>query len=105
MRFAMATSALEEVRMRMRMRKSIATLALAAFVTLGLLYTGAMTLAHAYVHVSKTVKTPHGVYHKSYTHTKREYVHVSKTVKTKTPHGVYHKGITYHRHGCIGFCP
>jgi hypothetical protein len=52
------------------MRKSIAILALAAFVTLGLLYTGAMTLAHAYVHVGKTVKTSHGVYHKGYTHTK-----------------------------------
>jgi hypothetical protein len=77
-------------------RKSI------AFVTLGLLYMGAMTFVHA-VHVSKTVKTPHGVYHKSYTHTKRGHVHVSKTVKT--PHGVYHKGITYRRHGCIGFCP
>ncbi|MGC2575186.1 MAG: hypothetical protein WA364_27075 [Candidatus Nitrosopolaris sp.] len=51
------------------MRKSIA-IALAAFVTLGLLYTGVMTLAHAYVHVGKTVKTQHGVYHKGYTHTK-----------------------------------
>jgi len=52
------------------MIKSIATLVLAAFVALGLLYAGAMTLAHAYVHVSKTVKTAHGIYHKSYTHTK-----------------------------------
>jgi len=52
------------------MRKSIAILTLVAFVALGLLYTGAMTLAHAYVHVSKTVMTKHGVYHKSYTHTK-----------------------------------
>ncbi len=52
------------------MRKSIAALALVAFVALGLLYTGAMTLAHGYVHVGKTVKTPHGVYHKGYTHTK-----------------------------------
>jgi len=52
------------------MIKSIPTLALAAFVALRLLYTGAITLAHAYVHVSKTVKTAHGVYHKSYTHTK-----------------------------------
>jgi hypothetical protein len=76
------------------MRKSIAILALAAFVTLGLLYTGAMSLTHAYVHVGKTVKTPHGVYHKGYTHTKRGYGHVGKTVKT--PHGVYHKGVTYH---------
>jgi hypothetical protein len=77
------------------MKKSIATIALAAFVALGLLYTGAMTLAYGYVHVSKTVKTPHGVYHKSYTHTKHGgYVHVSKTVKT--PHGVYHKGGTFH---------
>ncbi len=76
------------------MRKNIAILALAAFVALGLLYTGAMTLAQGYVHVSKTVKTPHGVYHKGYTHTKHGYVHVSKTVKT--PHGIYHKGATYH---------
>jgi hypothetical protein len=52
------------------MRKSIAALALVAFVALGLLYTGAMTLAHGYVHVSKTVKTKHGIYHKSVTHTK-----------------------------------
>ena len=37
---------------------------------LGLLYTGAITLAHAYVHVSKTVMTKHGVYPKSVTHTK-----------------------------------
>ncbi len=44
------------------MRKSIAIIALVAFVTLGLLYTGAMTLAHASVHVSKTVKTPHGIH-------------------------------------------
>jgi len=43
------------------MRKSIA--ALVAFVALGLLYTGAMTLAHAYV-------TKHGVHHTSVTHTK-----------------------------------
>ena len=42
------------------MRKSIAILTLVAFVALGLLYTGAMTLAHAYVHVSKTVMTKHG---------------------------------------------
>jgi hypothetical protein len=35
---------------------------------LGLLYTGAMTLAHAYVHISKTVKTSPGVYHKSVTY-------------------------------------
>ena len=74
------------------MRKSIAILALAAFLALGLLYTGAMTLAQGYVHVGKTVKTPHGVYHKGYTHTKRGYV--GKTVKT--PRGVYHKGGTYH---------
>ena len=52
------------------MRKSIAALALVAFVALGLLYTGTMTLAHASVHVSKTVKTAHGIYHKSVTHTK-----------------------------------
>jgi hypothetical protein len=52
------------------MRKSIAALALVAFVALGLLYTGAMTLAHAYVHVGKTVKTKHGIYHKGVTHTK-----------------------------------
>jgi hypothetical protein len=52
------------------MRKSIAILALVAFVALGLLYTGAMTPAHAYVHVSKTVMTRHGIYHKSVTHTK-----------------------------------
>jgi len=52
------------------MIKSIATLVLAAFVPLGLLYTGAMILAHAYVHVSKTVKTAHGMYHKNVTHTK-----------------------------------
>lgn len=52
------------------MRKSIAALALVAFVALGLLYTGAMTLAHAFVHVSKTVKTKHGISHKSVTHTK-----------------------------------
>ena len=53
------------------MRESIAALALVAFVALGLLYTGAMTSAHAYVHVSKTVKTKHGIYHKSVTQTKR----------------------------------
>jgi hypothetical protein len=76
------------------MRKDIATLALAAFVALGLLYTGAMTFAHGYVHVGKTVKTSHGVYHKGYTHTKRGGVHVGKTVKT--PRGVYHKGGTFH---------
>jgi len=52
------------------MRKSIAILALVAFVTLGLLYTGAMTLADASVHVSKTVKTSHGIHHTSVTHTK-----------------------------------
>ena len=52
------------------MRKSIAILALVAFVALGLLYTGAMTLAHASVHVSKTVKTAHGIHHTSVTHTK-----------------------------------
>jgi hypothetical protein len=64
------------------MRKSIATLALTAFVALGLLYTGAMTLAHGYVHVGKTVKTSHGIYHKGYTHTK---------------HGsTYHAGVMYH---------
>jgi len=53
------------------MRKSIAALALVAFVALGLLYTGAVTQAHADVHVSKTVKTKHGIFHKSVTHTKR----------------------------------
>ena len=47
------------------MRKSIAILALAAFVDLGLMFTCAITLAQGYVHVSKTVKTPHGVYHKA----------------------------------------
>jgi len=52
------------------MRKSIAAVALVAIVALGLLYTGAITLAHAYVHVSKTVMTKHGVYPKSVTHTK-----------------------------------
>ena len=50
------------------MRKSIA---LVAFVALGLLYTGAMIQAHAAVHVSKTVKTKHGIFYKSVTHTKR----------------------------------
>jgi hypothetical protein len=49
------------------MRKSIAILALAAFVALGLMYTGAMNLAQGYVHVGKTVKTPRGVYHKGRT--------------------------------------
>ena len=44
------------------MRKSIAILALVALVALGLLYTGAVTQAHAAVHVSKTVKTKHGVF-------------------------------------------
>ena len=53
------------------MRKSIAILALVAFVALGLLYTGTMIQAHAAVHVSKTVKTRHGIIHKSVTHTKR----------------------------------
>jgi hypothetical protein len=52
------------------MRKSIAAVALVAFVALGLLYTGTMTLAHACVHVSKTVRTPHGVHLTSVTHTK-----------------------------------
>jgi hypothetical protein len=52
------------------MRKSIAILALVVFVALGLLYMGAMTLAHAAVHVSKTVKTSHGIHHTSVTHTK-----------------------------------
>jgi hypothetical protein len=52
------------------MRKSIAILALVAFVALGLMYTGALTLVHASVHVSKTVKTQHGIIHKSVTHTK-----------------------------------
>ena len=52
------------------MRKSIA-LVLVALVALGLLYTGAMTQAHAAVKVSKTVKTKHGTFHKSVTHTKR----------------------------------
>ena len=56
------------------MRKSIAILALTAFVALGLLYTGAMIQAHAAVHVSKTVKTRHGIIHKSVTHTKRRTV-------------------------------
>ena len=51
------------------MRKNIAILALVAFVALGLLYTGVMT-AHAADHVSKTVKTKHGIIHKSVTHTK-----------------------------------
>jgi hypothetical protein len=79
------------------MKKNIAILALAAFVALGLIYTSAINLAHAYVHVGKTVKTPRGVYHKGYTHTKRGgYVHVGKTVKT--PRGVYHKGVTYRRY-------
>ena len=55
------------------MRKSIA-LVLVAFVALRLLYTGAMTQAHAAVHVSKTVKTKHGVSHKSATHTKHRTV-------------------------------
>ena len=68
------------------MRKDIATLALAAF---SLFFS-----LSGYVHVGKTVKTPHGVYHKGYTHAKHGYVHVGKTVKT--PHGVYHKGGTYH---------
>ena len=49
------------------MRKSVAILALVA---VGLAYTGAMTLAHATVHVSKTIKTKHGIFHKSVTHTK-----------------------------------
>jgi len=53
------------------MRKSIAILALVALVALGLLYTGAMIQAHAAVHISKTVKTRHGIIHKSVTHTKR----------------------------------
>jgi len=53
------------------MRKSIAILALVAVVALGLLYTSAMTQVHAAVHVSKTVKTKHGLFHKSVTHTKR----------------------------------
>jgi hypothetical protein len=52
------------------MREGIAILALVAFVALGLLYTGTMTLAHASVHVSKTVKTKHAIFHKSVTHTK-----------------------------------
>jgi hypothetical protein len=52
------------------MRKSIAILALVTLVALGLLYTGAMIQAHASVHVSKTVMTKHGIYHKSFTHTK-----------------------------------
>ena len=52
------------------MRESIAILALVALVVLGLLYTGAMTVAHASVHVSKTVKTKHGIFHKSVTYTK-----------------------------------
>jgi len=51
-------------------RKSIAALALVAFVALGLFYTAAMTQVHAVVHVSKTVKTKHGLFHKSVTHTK-----------------------------------
>ncbi len=50
------------------MKKSIAILALAAFVALGLIYTSAINLAHAYVHVGKTVKTPRGVYHKGVTY-------------------------------------
>jgi hypothetical protein len=33
------------------MRKSVTALALVAFMAFGLLYTGTMTLAHAYVHV------------------------------------------------------
>jgi len=53
------------------MRENIAILALVAFVALGLLYTGAMTESNAAVHVSKTVKTKHGIIHKSVTHTKR----------------------------------
>ena len=52
------------------MRKSMAILALVAFVAFGLLYTGAMTLVHASVHVSKTVKTQHGIHHTSVMHTK-----------------------------------
>jgi hypothetical protein len=48
------------------MRKTIAILAFAA-VALGL-YTGAITLAHVYVHVNKTVKIPHGAYHKGVTY-------------------------------------
>ena len=52
------------------MRKSIAILALVAFVALGHLYTGAVTLAQASVHVSKTVRTSHGIHHTSVTHTK-----------------------------------
>ena len=53
------------------MRKSMTILALVAFVAFGLLYTGAMTLAHASVHVSKTVKTQHGIHHTSVMHTKQ----------------------------------
>jgi hypothetical protein len=52
------------------MRERIAILALVVFVALGLLYTGTMNLAHASLHVSKTVKTKHGIFHKSVTHTK-----------------------------------
>ena len=55
------------------MTKGKAILFLIGLVALGLLYIwGAMTLvnlAHGHVHVGKTVKTPHGVYHKGYTHT------------------------------------
>ena len=56
------------------MRKGKAISFLIVLVALGLLYIwGAMTLTnlvHAYVHVGKSVKTPHGVYHKGYTHTR-----------------------------------
>jgi len=49
------------------MRKTMATLALAALVVLGLLYT--TTLARGYVHFIKTEVTSHGGYHKDYVHT------------------------------------
>ena len=62
------------------MIKSIATLALAAFVALGLLYIGAMTLAHGYVH-------RHEVYHKSTGHNSTVYHKSTGHNSTHTKHG------------------
>jgi hypothetical protein len=74
------------------MRKSMATLTLAAFVVLGLLYTSTTSLTHGYVHFIKTERTPHGGYHKDYIHTHTRHGSSSGTWNIPMLHaGVFHR--------------
>ena len=74
------------------MRKSMATLTLAAFVVLGLLYTSTTSVTHGYVHFIKTERTPHGGYHKDYIHTHTR--HGSSSGTWNIP--MLHAGVTSH---------